>query len=144
MNRDQIEGNLNRLAGQLKAQWDKLTDDDVGRLDSTKDRLVGLLQSLYGASKDEAGRQAGTLRSALGQVTERADEEATRAAGAAGDRTRDVVDSLGSRAERLAYEAGRAAEQAARPGRGAFKNMLLLATVGILIGMYFAPDPPEQ
>ena len=36
------------LRGRLKAQWAKLTDDDLDRVDGQAARLLGLLQEKYG------------------------------------------------------------------------------------------------
>jgi uncharacterized protein YjbJ (UPF0337 family) len=57
MNWTQIEGRWHTLAGQLKSQWAKLTDDDLANAAGKKDQLVGRLQERYGLVKDEAERQ---------------------------------------------------------------------------------------
>lgn len=142
MNWDEIEGNLRRLAGQLKTQWNRLDDDRIGQLDGGTDRLAGLLQSAYGLSKDEADRQVSTWESTLGKQASRADAQATRAGDAASDWTRDMADALASRAERWADDAQHGAEDLAdRTGRGPFKNALLLMTVGVLALMFFSRRP---
>jgi len=54
MNHDTIEGQWKQLAGALRQQWGKLTDDDlaVARGDATY--LAGKLQQRYGIARDEA------------------------------------------------------------------------------------------
>lgn len=57
MNWTQIEGRWQTLAGQLKSEWAKLTDDDLANAAGKKDQLVGKLQERYGILKDDAEKQ---------------------------------------------------------------------------------------
>lgn len=57
MNWDRIEGNWKQLAGQVKAQWGKLTDDDIDVVAGRRDHLAGKLQERYGIAKDDAEKQ---------------------------------------------------------------------------------------
>ncbi len=57
MNWTQIEGQWHQLTGQVKAQWGKLTDDDLKVVAGKKDQLAGKLQQRYGIMKDEAEKQ---------------------------------------------------------------------------------------
>lgn len=57
MNWDRVKGNWKQLKGELRAQWGKLTDDDLEVIAGSRDRLVGRLQELYGIRKEEAERQ---------------------------------------------------------------------------------------
>lgn len=57
MNRDQVEGKWRELRGHAKIQWGRLTDDDLRKLDGTKDKLVGIVQQRYGYAR-EVARQA--------------------------------------------------------------------------------------
>lgn len=54
MNWDDISGTWQELKGRARAQWSKLTDDDLGRIAGKKDELVGALQRRYGYEKAEA------------------------------------------------------------------------------------------
>lgn len=54
MNWDEIKGNWKQASGKVKAQWGKLTDDDLKQIDGKKDELVGKLQVHYGHAKQEA------------------------------------------------------------------------------------------
>jgi uncharacterized protein YjbJ (UPF0337 family) len=60
MNWDRIEGNWKQFKGKAKAEWGKLTDDDMDFLDGKKDQLVGKIQERYGIRRDEAERQVDT------------------------------------------------------------------------------------
>jgi uncharacterized protein YjbJ (UPF0337 family) len=57
MNRDRIEGQWKQLKGSIKAQWGKLTDDDIDVLEGRMEQLSGKVQERYGIAKDEAERQ---------------------------------------------------------------------------------------
>ncbi len=56
MTQDMLKGSWNKLKGNVKMQWGKLTDDDVMQIDGNKDILIGKLQQRYGYSKMEAER----------------------------------------------------------------------------------------
>ena len=57
MNWDTVEGQWKQLTGTIKAQWGKLSDDEITRIDGNREKLVGTLQEQYGLAKDEAERQ---------------------------------------------------------------------------------------
>ncbi len=57
MNWDRIEGNWKQFTGNVKAQWGKLTDDDITQINGNRDVLEGKLQERYGIAKDEVKKQ---------------------------------------------------------------------------------------
>lgn len=57
MNWNQIEGRWDQLAGQVKSQWGKLTDDDLKNIAGKRQQLVGKLQERYGTLKDDIEKQ---------------------------------------------------------------------------------------
>lgn len=57
MNWNQIEGRWDQLAGQVKSQWGKLTDDDLTNIAGKRQQLVGKLQERYGALKGDIEKQ---------------------------------------------------------------------------------------
>jgi len=57
VNRDILQGKWKQLKGQAKQKWGKLTDDDLDRVEGSRDELVGLIQERYGKSRDEAERE---------------------------------------------------------------------------------------
>ena len=57
MNWDRVEGNWKQLKGAVKAQWGKLTDDELDTIAGRRDQLAGKIQERYGIQKDEAERQ---------------------------------------------------------------------------------------
>jgi uncharacterized protein YjbJ (UPF0337 family) len=54
MDWDRIEGNWKQVKGQVKAQWGKLTNDDIDTINGRRDQLEGKLQERYGYAKDQA------------------------------------------------------------------------------------------
>lgn len=57
MNEDRIKGQWKQLTGKLKAQWGKLTDDDLAVAEGNSQYLAGKIQERYGIAKDEAQKQ---------------------------------------------------------------------------------------
>ena len=57
MNWTQIEGRWDQLAGQVKSQWGKLTDDDLKNIAGKRQQLVGKLQERYGVLKEDIEKQ---------------------------------------------------------------------------------------
>ena len=56
MNWDIIQGKWKQVKGSVKERWGDLTDDDLDRIDGSKDQLTSKLQEKYGWTKDEAER----------------------------------------------------------------------------------------
>ena len=57
MNWDRIEGNWKQVVGKAKAQWGKLTDDDLDVVAGRPDQLARKILELYGIAKVEAEKQ---------------------------------------------------------------------------------------
>ena len=53
MNWDRIQGNWKQVVGKAKAQWGKLTDDDLDVVAGRREQLAGRIQERYGIAKDE-------------------------------------------------------------------------------------------
>lgn len=54
MNKDIMKGKWNQIKGRVKAQWGKLTDDDMRQIEGNMDVAAGRLQERYGYSKEQA------------------------------------------------------------------------------------------
>lgn len=57
MNWNQIEGNWAQFKGNVRAQWGKLTGDDIEVIDGRREQLMGKIQERYGLAEEEAERQ---------------------------------------------------------------------------------------
>jgi uncharacterized protein YjbJ (UPF0337 family) len=65
MNWDRIEGNWKQFKGNVKAQWGKLTDDQLDVIAGRRDNLAGKIQETYGVSKDEVEKQLAAWEKSL-------------------------------------------------------------------------------
>ncbi len=65
MNTDIIKGKWTQLKGKTKAQWGKLTDDDLDYAEGNAEYLAGRVQERYGIAKDEAEKQVREYRDAV-------------------------------------------------------------------------------
>lgn len=57
MNEDIVKGNWKQLKGEVQKQWGELTDDDLGKIEGSREKLIGIVQEKYGISQEEAERQ---------------------------------------------------------------------------------------
>jgi len=60
MNWTQVEGKWEQLAGKVRSQWGKLTDDDMANVKGKRDQLVGKIVERYGVIKEDAEKQIDT------------------------------------------------------------------------------------
>lgn len=65
MNEDRIQGNWKQLGGKIKANWGKLTDDDLQQAEGNREYLVGKVQERYGVAKDEASKMVKSFEDTL-------------------------------------------------------------------------------
>ena len=54
---NRIQGNWKQIAGSVKLEWGKLTDDDLAQADGEREKLAGKIQDRYGITQDEANKQ---------------------------------------------------------------------------------------
>jgi uncharacterized protein YjbJ (UPF0337 family) len=64
MNWDIVQGNWKQYKGKVKAQWGKLTDDELDVIAGKRMELAGRIQSSYGLSKDEVEKQLAAFEKA--------------------------------------------------------------------------------
>ena len=57
MNKDQLQGKWLQIKGAVKAQWGKLTNDDLDEIDGNLERLVGIVQERYGYARERAEKE---------------------------------------------------------------------------------------
>lgn len=61
MNEDIIKGKWKEMKGKVKEQWGKLTDDEIGEMNGSYEKLEGTLQKHYGYKKDEVQKEIQTF-----------------------------------------------------------------------------------
>ena len=54
MNKTAMKGQWKQLRTELKAQWDKLSENDLLDLEDDLDKMVGLFQKRYGYNRENA------------------------------------------------------------------------------------------
>ena len=54
---NRIQGNWKQIAGSVRQQWGKLTDDDITQTNGEREKLAGKIQERYGITQQEANRQ---------------------------------------------------------------------------------------
>jgi uncharacterized protein YjbJ (UPF0337 family) len=57
MNWDRVEGRWKQVAGKVKEQWGKLTDDEIARINGNREQLEGAIQARYGYAKDQVRKE---------------------------------------------------------------------------------------
>ncbi|MGH2400540.1 MAG: CsbD family protein, partial [bacterium] len=61
MNTDILEGKWKQLRGRIKAQWGKLTDDELDEIQGNAEVLIGKIQEKYGHTRSEVERDLNTI-----------------------------------------------------------------------------------
>lgn len=54
----QTKGKWKQNVGAAKAQWGKLTEDELMETEGKSEKLAGKIQEKYGVARDEAKKQA--------------------------------------------------------------------------------------
>ena len=57
MNTEIWQGKGHQLKGSAKAQWGKLTDNELDMVDGNAEKLVGLVQERYGYARQRAQQE---------------------------------------------------------------------------------------
>lgn len=65
MNWNVIEGKWDQFKGKLRAQWGKLTDDDMDLIAGKKDIFIGKLKERYGYDEARAEKELETFSRTL-------------------------------------------------------------------------------
>jgi uncharacterized protein YjbJ (UPF0337 family) len=71
MNWTQIEGKWDQVKGDVKAQWGKLTDDDLAYVSGQRDKLVGKLEERYGIVREKAQKDVDAWFARIGARIDR-------------------------------------------------------------------------
>ncbi len=64
MNKEQIQGKAEQIAGKLKEKWGKLTGDDITLYDGKRETFLGKVKEHYGLSKEDAEKQIKVIEDA--------------------------------------------------------------------------------
>jgi len=89
INAQELQGQWNKLRGQVKERWGQLTDDDLQIHGGNIDQLVGRIQQRTGESRESIERFLTELSGHGSAVVAQAAEAVSQFAQQAGDRLRD-------------------------------------------------------
>jgi len=64
MDWNRVEGSWKQVKGAVKANWGKLTDDDLDVINGRREQLEGKLQERYGYAADQIRKDVDTWYSA--------------------------------------------------------------------------------
>jgi uncharacterized protein YjbJ (UPF0337 family) len=144
INAQELQGQWNRIRGQLKERWGQLTDDDLQIQGGNVDQLIGRIQQRTGEGRDAIERYMSDLMSrgasSIAQATEAVGTYAQQAAGRLREGYEQVSDQARRGYEQVSDQARMHYEQAQdyiqqRPAQtvlGAFGFGLM---VGVLVGL---------
>lgn len=62
----EIKGKWAQIKGAVKAQWGKLTDDDIAQIEGDAEKLMGKLEERYGVAREEAKKQLREWKAKIG------------------------------------------------------------------------------
>jgi len=94
INAQEIQGQWNKLRGQVKEKWGQLTDDDLQIQGGNIDQLVGKIQQRTGEGREAIERFLTELTSKGGSAVSQAAAAVGNFAHTAGDRFRDQYGNL--------------------------------------------------
>lgn len=57
MDWDRVKGNWKQFSGKVKENWGKLTDDEITRINGSREQLEGQIQAKYGYAKDQVRKE---------------------------------------------------------------------------------------
>ena len=57
INSDVLKGKWQQLKGEARIQWGRLTDDDLDQIQGNLEKLAGKLQERYGYAREDAQRE---------------------------------------------------------------------------------------
>jgi uncharacterized protein YjbJ (UPF0337 family) len=133
INAQELQGQWNRLKGQVKEKWGQLTDDDLNITGGNVDQLVGKIQQKTGVARD-------TIEKFLNDLTSHGSSAVASAAQAVGDfahqaggRIRENYENVSGQV-RERYEA---AEDLVRhnPGQSVAAAFGIGLVAGLIVGL---------
>ena len=98
INAQELQGQWNKLRGQVKEKWGQLTDDDLQIHGGNIDQLVGKIQQKTGEGREAIEKFLTELTSKGGSAVSQAAEAVGNFAHNAGDRFRDQYGQLSEQA----------------------------------------------
>jgi len=98
INAQELQGQWNKLRGQVKEHWGQLTEDDLQIHGGNIDQLVGKIQQRTGESRESIERFLTDLTGRGASTVAQASEAVSNFAQQAGDRLRDRYGDIADQA----------------------------------------------
>src|SRR3954451_12009499 len=98
INAQELQGQWNKLRGQVKERWGQLTDDDLQIHGGNVDQLVGRIQQRTGETRESIEKFLGNLTARGSTAVAQAAEAVSNYAQQAGERLRDSYDEIADQA----------------------------------------------
>ncbi len=57
MNSDIVKGRWKQFQGHMRAQWGRLTDNQLSVIDGRREQLAGRIQEAYGLTQEQAEKE---------------------------------------------------------------------------------------
>jgi len=133
INSQELQGQWNKLRGQVKEHWGQLTDDDLTIQGGNVDQLVGRIQQRTGETRDSIEKFLTDLTSRGASAVSQVSEAVSNYAQQAGDRLRDRYGDIAGQA-RDQYET---AQDAVRhnPGQSVATAFGIGLVAGLIVGL---------
>jgi uncharacterized protein YjbJ (UPF0337 family) len=98
INAQELQGQWNKVRGQVKEKWGQLTDDDLQIHGGNIDQLVGKIQQKTGEGREAIEKFLGDLTSHGASAISQAAGAVSNFASTAGDRFRDQYGNISEQA----------------------------------------------
>ncbi len=133
INAQELQGQWNRLKGQVKEKWGQLTDDDLQISGGNVDQLVGRIQQKTGVTRDAIEKFLNDLTSHGGSAVAQAAQAVGDFAHTAGDRLKDTYGNVSG----MARERYEQAEDLVRhnPGQSVAAAFGVGLVAGLVVGL---------
>jgi len=133
INAQELQGQWNKLKGQVREHWGQLTDDDLQIQGGNIDQLVGRIQQKTGETREAIEKYLSDLTSRGSSAVAQATEAVSHYAQQAGDRLRDRYGDIADQA-RDRYEN---VQDAVRhnPGQSVAAAFGIGVVAGLIVGL---------
>jgi len=133
INAQELQGQWNKMRGQVKERWGQLTDDDLQIQGGNVDQLVGKIQQRTGESREAIEKFLTDLTGRGSSAISQASEAVGQFAQQAGDRLRDRYGDVSDQArERLDYAQDLVRQN---PGQSLAAAFGIGLVAGVIVGL---------
>ncbi len=132
-NAQELQGQWNKLRGQVKEKWGMLTDDDLQMAGGNADQLVGKIQQRTGEGREAIEKYLTELTSKGGGAIAQAAETVTNFAQNAGEKFRDRYGDVSDQAREKLGQAHEIVK--ANPGQSVATAFGIGLVAGVVVGL---------